>query len=95
MDRFASFRNATSTALLGPGVTSVDLRQDLLTGVAPPDLASLVEKIRNRAYTVSDADLHALRAAYTDDQLFEIVVVSAFGGALDRLTAAHKALERA
>jgi alkylhydroperoxidase family enzyme len=56
---------------------------------------SLVQKIRSRAYTVTDQDLDALRDRYTEEQLFEIVVAAAFGAALERLTAARRALEEA
>ena len=96
MDRFASLRDATRAAILAsPGTTSSALRQQLVTGDAPPELSALVEKIRTRAYTVSDDDLAVLKKVYSDDQLFEINVATAFGSALDRLHAAHKALESA
>jgi alkylhydroperoxidase family enzyme len=58
-------------------------------------LTALVEKIRSRAYTVTDRDLDALRGDYTDDQLFEIIVAAAFGAAQERLAAAYRALEDA
>jgi hypothetical protein len=94
MDRFASLRGATLAAIVeSAGTTSNDLRRRLVTGEAPPDLAALVEKIRTRAYTISDDDLSALQKVYSDDQLFEIIVATTFGSALDRVTAAHKALE--
>ena len=93
-DRFAAFRNATASALLGgPGATSDDLRQAIAAGCPPPDLAVLVEKIRSRAYTVTDSDVDALRNRYTEEQLFEIIVSAAFGAALERFTAAARALE--
>ena len=96
MDRFASLRDATLAAIVeSPGTTSHDLRQQLVKGDAPPELSALVEKIRTRAYTVSDEDLAALKKVYSDDQLFEIIVATAFGSARDRLTAAHKAVENA
>lgn len=56
---------------------------------------NLVEKIRSRAYTVTDHDLDALRSRYTEEQLFEIIVAAAFGAARERLTAARRALEEA
>src|SRR5262249_45051127 len=95
-DRFASFRRATAAALLeGSGATPTDLRQALARGNPPPDLKGLVEKIRSRAYTVTDRDIDVLRARYTDDQLFEVIVSAAFGASAERLAAAHKALQDA
>jgi hypothetical protein len=95
-DRFGSFRNATSAALLkSPAATSAELRQAIAGGNPPPELKTLVQKIRSRAYTVTDQDLDALRGRYTEDQLFEIIVSAAFGAANERLAAAHRALEEA
>ena len=95
-DRFASFRNATAAALLqGSGATPHELREAIASGSAPPDLLALVQKIRSRAYAVTDQDLDALRNRYTEDQLFEIIVAAAFGAANDRIAAAHRALEDA
>ena len=95
-DRFAPLRNATAEALLeGPGAATVSLRQSIAAGRPPTELTALVEKIRSRAYTVTDQDLETLRVRYTDDQLFEIVVAAAFGKASDQLAAAHRALEDA
>jgi hypothetical protein len=95
-DRFERFRRATAKALLdAPGATATELRHAVARGTAPPDLAPLVEKIRSRPYAVTDHDIDALRAAYSEDQLFEIVVAAAFGAAEERLAAARRALEEA
>jgi hypothetical protein len=95
-DRFASFRQATSAALLDhAGATSPHLRQTVASGTPPSELQPLVQKIRSRAYTVTNQDLDALRRRYTEDQLFEIIVSAAFGAANERLAAAHRALEEA
>jgi alkylhydroperoxidase family enzyme len=95
-DRFGSFRNATAAALLNsPATTSAQLRQAVAGGNPPSELKTLVQRIRSRAYTVTDQDLDALRSRYTDDQLFEIIVSAAFGAANERLAAAHRALEEA
>jgi alkylhydroperoxidase family enzyme len=95
-DRFLSFRHATAAALLkSPATTSAELREAIAAGNPPPELQTLVEKIRSRAYTVTDHDLDALRSRYTEDQLFEIVVSAAFGAARERLAAAARALEEA
>jgi hypothetical protein len=96
VDRFASFRHATATALLdGSGATPSALRHAVASNTPPTELAALVEKIRTRAHTVTDRDLDALRQQYSDDALFEIVVAAAFGAARDQLAAAHRALEDA
>ena len=93
-DRFAPYRSATASALLtGPGATSIDLRQAIAAGRPPADLAALVDKIRSRAYTVTDSDVDQLRNRYTEEQLFEIIVSAAFGAALERLIAARRALD--
>src|SRR5262245_12015345 len=95
-DRFALLRNATAAALLrSPGATPDTLRQAVAAGLPPPDLTTLVEKIRARAYTVTDRDLDALWTQYTDEQLFEVIVAAAFGAAQEQLAAAHRALEDA
>jgi hypothetical protein len=56
---------------------------------------SLVQKIRSRAYTVTDEDLDGLRSRYSEDALFEIIVAAAFGVAQEQLAAARRALEDA
>ena len=95
-DRFAPLRNLTASALLnGSGTTPAGLRQAIAQGDPPEDLMALVQKIRSRAYTVTDRDVDALRDRYTEDQLFEIIVAAAFGAAQERLAAARTALEEA
>jgi hypothetical protein len=95
-DRFAPLRNATAASLLeGPGATPAELRKAVTEGSSPPELTALVQKIRTRAYTVTDHDLDALRDRYSEDQLFEIIVTAAFGAARDRLDAARLALKNA
>jgi hypothetical protein len=93
-DRFAVLRNATAAALLkSPATTPTELRHAVASGSPPSGLKTLVQKIRERAYTVTDQDIDALRNSYTEDQLFEIIVSAAFGAASERLAAAHRALE--
>jgi alkylhydroperoxidase family enzyme len=95
-DRFQPFREATAASLLRtPASTSAGLREALAAGHPPPELAALVQKIRTRAYTVTDQDIDALRSTFSEDQLFEIIVASAFGAAQERLSAALRALENA
>jgi len=95
-DRFKSLRRTTEEAVLsGPGMTSTALRQAVAGATPPPELARLVEKIRTRAYTVTDEDLDALRSSYSEDQIFEIVVSAVIGTARDQLSAAHRAMKLA
>lgn len=95
-NRFATLREATAAALLrGPGSTPAALREAAARGTPPDDLQPLVEKIRRHACKVTDEDLDCLRGRYTEDQLFEIVVSTAFGAAEARLRAGLRALEDA
>jgi hypothetical protein len=95
-DRFAPFRKATASALEDHSAASpAELRDAIVRNSPPPELRALVEKIRSRAYAVTDQDLDVLRNRYTEDQLFEIIVVAAFAAAEERLTAARRALEEA
>ena len=95
-DRFISFRHATAAAVFdGDGETSCELRRAVARGEAPPSLAALVEKIRSRACSITDADIDALRGEYSDDQLFEVIVAATVGAASERVAAALRALEEA
>jgi hypothetical protein len=95
-DRFESFRKATARALFeSAGATPQDLRAAVASDNAPPPLAELVAKIRTHAYQVTDEDIDALRSAYGDEGLFEIIVAATYGTASDKLAAARRALEEA
>jgi hypothetical protein len=95
-DRFRDLKEATAAALLrSPGATAPELRQSVARGDPPEELRSLVAKIQLHAYKVTEADWTALRAKYSEDQLFEIVVAAAYGAADSRLTAGLRALELA
>ena len=53
---------------------------------APPEFAAYLEKVRNAAYTVTDADVQALKdAGYSDDEIFEQTVATVVGAGLHRL----------
>jgi len=59
------------------------------TVAAPPELAAYVEKVRTRAYTVTDADVEKLKAAgLSEDEIFEQTVAAAISEGLRRLDAA-------
>jgi len=53
---------------------------------APPELEPYLDKLRNRAYSVTDADVQALKyAGYSVDEIFEQTVSAAVGAGLHRL----------
>jgi alkylhydroperoxidase family enzyme len=96
VDRFVALRDATAAALIkAPGDLPPDVRRAIAFGTPPADLAELVQKIRSNARSVTDADVDALRARYSEDALFEIIVSAAFGAAHERLMAARRVLEEA
>jgi alkylhydroperoxidase family enzyme len=54
----------------------------------PPALAPYLEKVRSRAYTVTDADVAALKAAgHSEEEIFEHTVAVAVVEGLRRLDA--------
>jgi hypothetical protein len=85
-------RATVEAALHGVGTTPATLRQALARGEAPEGLERLVERIRREPHRVSDEDLGELRARYSEDQIFEIVVATTVGVAGDKLDAALAAL---
>jgi len=96
IDRYALLRMATASSVMrGPGATAPSLRQAVAEGRATEPVSALVEKIRSRPHAVTDQDLDGLRSAYSEEQLFEIIVAAAFGAAQERLCAALAALEKA
>ena len=92
----SALQAATHHAVIdGPGFTDTSLRSRIASGQPPPELEALVRKIRDHAFTVTDRDVDALRARYSEDQLFELMVAATLGAAEDRLKAALAALEAA
>ncbi len=59
---------------------------------APDELAAYLEKVRHHTYRVTDAEVEALRARFSDDELFEHTVSVAVACGLERLDAALEAL---
>jgi alkylhydroperoxidase family enzyme len=68
------------------------LRDNVAAAPAAPEaMASYLTKVRERAYTVTDPDVEALKAAgLSEDEIFEQTVVAAIDQGLRRL---DKALE--
>jgi len=53
---------------------------------APPEFGQYLDKVRNRAYRVTDADVQALKdAGFSDDEIFEQTVSAAVAAGLHRL----------
>jgi hypothetical protein len=56
-------------------------------------MASYLAKVRERAYTVTDADVQQLKdAGISEDEIFEQTVAEAMGQGLRRLDAADRVL---
>ena len=73
-------------------MTRYDPLIDELRQAAQPDrpvaagFEPYLDKVRNRAYAVTDADVQALKdAGYSDDEIFEQTVSAAVGAGLHRL----------
>jgi hypothetical protein len=88
-------RATQSTVIDGPGHLERSVRQQVAFGQPPAELGALVRKVRDHAYKITDADIDALRAKYSEDQLFEVMIAAAIGAAGHRLQRALTALEGA
>lgn len=87
---------AIRSVLEGDGVTPPALRSAAAAAEGlPAEFESLVRKIHDRPYAVTDDDIGSLRPRHGDDVLFEIVVSAALGAAEKRLAAGLRALEDA
>jgi alkylhydroperoxidase family enzyme len=59
----------------------------------PPEMEPYLAKVRERAYTITDADVAALRdEGLSEDEIFEATVAVAIGEGLRRLDAAERAI---
>jgi alkylhydroperoxidase family enzyme len=59
------------------------------TAAPPPELAAYLEKVRTRAYAITDADVEQLKeAGVSEDEIFEQTVAAATSEGLRRLDAA-------
>jgi hypothetical protein len=60
----------------------------------PPAMETYLAKVRDRAHTVTDADVDGLKASgCSEDEIFEQTVAVAIGEGLRRLDAAERVLE--
>jgi hypothetical protein len=61
---------------------------------APADFRAYLDKVRGDAYTITDADVQALKdAGHSEDEIFEQTVSAATAAGLERLEAGLKALQ--
>ena len=61
---------------------------------SPSAMQPYLEKVRGRAFSVTDADVEALKAAgFSEDEIFEQTVSAAISEGLRRLDAASKVLD--
>jgi len=63
------------------------------TAPAPAEMDPYLEKVRERAYTVVDADIEALKeAGFSEDTIFEQTVAVAIAEGLRRLDRANEVI---
>jgi hypothetical protein len=88
---------AVTRALKGPGSAHPEARLAAFENqVTDAAVRPLVDKIARRAWTVTDADVAAAKAAgLSEDEIFELTVCAAYGQATRQLEAALAALDEA
>jgi alkylhydroperoxidase family enzyme len=71
------------------------LRENVARAPEPPaDMTRYLAKVRANAYTVTDADIDALKnAGFSEDEIFEQTVIAAIGEGLRRLDKAIEVAE--
>lgn len=71
-----------------------ELRNVVAAGATPPaGMATYLEKVRDRAYTVVDADIEGLKdAGFSEDEIFEQTVAVAIAEGLRRLDRAAEVI---
>lgn len=71
-----------------------ELRAVVASTPPPPDaMETYLRKVHERAYTITDADVDALKSAgLSEDEIFEQTVAAAITEGLRRLDRAHEVL---
>lgn len=90
-------RELVDRVLAGGGNAAPELRRAAFenAGLSEP-IRTLIEKVANRAYQITDEDVAAVSAAgLSEDQIFEIVICAAIGQASRQYGSALKALAAA
>jgi hypothetical protein len=88
--RYDALITKTTHAILeAPGATEPKLRWSIFHNRlddVPVSIRRYVEKVRQNAWKVSDADVQSLKTAgFSEDAIFEITVAAASGAAIMRL----------
>jgi hypothetical protein len=90
-------RQLVDRVLGDTGMAAADLRRAAFenAGLTEP-IRTLVDKVANQAYRVTDEDVAAVRAAgLSEDQIFEIVICAAVGQASRQYGSGLAALAKA
>jgi hypothetical protein len=98
-DGVAGPRHATAinrvrqAAVEARGVTDAALRRAVYDAAAqPPPLGPYLDKVRDQAWAITDADIGALHVAgYSEDAILELTIAAAAGAAGRRYDAALRA----
>lgn len=70
-----------------------ELRAALPDREAPPGFDTYLDKVRRRAYTITDGDVEALKhAGHSEDEIFEHTLSVAVAAGLERLDAGLRTL---
>lgn len=90
-------RELVARVLEGNGKATAQLRRAAFENADLNEpIRTLIEKVANHAYRVTDADVAATRAAgLSEDEIFEIVICAAVGQASRQYTSALAALASA
>jgi hypothetical protein len=81
-------------AIEARGVTDPALRRAVYdAGAQPPPLGPYLDKVRDQASTITDADIGALQVTgYSEDAILELTIAAAAGAAGRQYDAAIRAL---
>jgi alkylhydroperoxidase family enzyme len=71
----------------------LDRLREIAARPAPPGMDAYLTKVRERAYTITDEDVEALRGqGFDEDAIFEATVSTAVAEGLRRLDAAERVI---
>ena len=90
--RLVDLKNASSIGNMADPIA--ELRGVVsATAPAPPEMATYLEKVRDRAYAVGDRDIEALtEAGFSEDVIFEQTVAVAIAEGLRKLDRANEVI---